>query len=257
MQQFHPFNKLKDCRYGKMLFNENDLYIGRSFDLYGEFSELEVEPFKQFVKLGNVVVDIGANIGAHTLLLAQLVGPSGRVLAFEPQRIVFQTLCANMALNSVTNTQCFQYALGEETGETKIPLLDYTKQANFGGLDIEQFKQGESTPLMTLDSFNLQQCNFIKIDVEGMEEKVLKGASKTIQQFRPFMLVENDRKEKSESLIQFLKSLNYRLYWFRPPMFNPNNFFNNPENAFGNIVSINMLCIPEVFKVVIEGLEEV
>lgn len=251
------FNVLKECRYGKILFNKNDLYIGRSFDLYGEFSEFEVELFKQFVKPGQVVVDAGANIGAHTLVFSQLVGSSGRVIAIEPQRIVFQTLCANMALNSIINTQCFQYALGEEIGETKIPLLDYTKQANFGGLDLEQFKQGESTKVTTLDSFNLKQCNFIKIDVEGMEEKVLKGGANTIREFKPIMLVENDRKEKSASLIEFLKSLDYRLYWFRPPLFNPKNFFNNPENVFGNIVSIDMLCIPKDFNIVIEGLEEV
>ena len=86
-----------------MLYNFHDLYIGRSLDLYGEYSEGEIDLFGQIVQPGQVVVEVGANIGAHTVFLAHRSGPAARVLAFEPQRIVFQTLCANLALNSITN----------------------------------------------------------------------------------------------------------------------------------------------------------
>src|SRR5687768_6606900 len=85
-----PFNRLKDCRYGRMLYNVNDLYVGRSLDLYGEFSEGEVEVFRQLVRPGDLVMDVGANVGAHTVWFAKAVGPGGVVLAFEPQRLVFQ-----------------------------------------------------------------------------------------------------------------------------------------------------------------------
>ena len=78
---FPPFNRLKVCRYGQMLFNVNDRYIGRSLDLYGEYSEGEVALFRQIVWPGDVVVDVGAHVGAHTLFFARQVGPAGRVLA--------------------------------------------------------------------------------------------------------------------------------------------------------------------------------
>src|SRR5262249_49184020 len=86
------FNHLRKCRHGYVLYNINDMYVGRSFDLYGEFSEEEALLFEQVSRPGDVVMDIGANIGAHTLVMAKRVGPTGKVLAFEPQRVVFQTL---------------------------------------------------------------------------------------------------------------------------------------------------------------------
>src|SRR4051812_48350593 len=83
---------LKTCRHGQMLFLKRDQYIGRSLDLYGEFSELEAEIFTKYLQPGNSVIEVGSNIGAHTLRLARLVGPQGTVYAFEPQRLLFQLL---------------------------------------------------------------------------------------------------------------------------------------------------------------------
>ena len=97
------FNQLKLCKSGPMLFNKFDIYVGGSLSKYGEFSVGEQELFQRVVRPGQVVVEVGANIGAHTVELARLVGPEGEVHAFEPQRIVFQTLCANLALNQLTN----------------------------------------------------------------------------------------------------------------------------------------------------------
>src|SRR2546421_9260159 len=91
------FNRMKRCRHGYMLYNVHDQYIGRSLDRYGEYSEGEIELFSQLIKPNDVVIDVGANIGAHTLWFAQRTLPDGIVIAFEPQRLVFQTLCANMA----------------------------------------------------------------------------------------------------------------------------------------------------------------
>ena len=93
--------RIKRCRYGLMLFSANDVYIGRSLDLYGEFGESEVEVFRQLVRPGATVLDIGANIGAHTVALATIVGPQGRVVAIEPQRVIHQMLGANAALNAL------------------------------------------------------------------------------------------------------------------------------------------------------------
>ncbi len=141
---FVAFNHVKTCRYGTMVFNAFDRYVGRSLDLYGEFSEGEVEMFRQLVRPGDTVLDIGANIGAHTLFFARHVGPSGSVVAVEPQRVVFQTLCANLALNSVTNVWCLPCAAGAEPGETTVPHRNYAQSGNFGGVEVGGAAEGEA-----------------------------------------------------------------------------------------------------------------
>lgn len=243
MHDFPPFTRVKPCRYGMMAYNVHDRYVGRSLDLYGEFSEGEAEMFRRLVRPGDAVLDAGANVGAHTLLFARLVGPSGAVWALEPQRVVFQALCANMALNSVTNARCLPVAAGPGPGEAALPAVDYARPGNFGGLSVGGGR-GERVPVVAIDSLGLPRCRLIKLDVEGAEEGALRGAAGTIARDRPVLYVENDREEKSAGLVRFVASLGYEMYWHRPPLYNPANFAGNPTNVFGRLVSINMVCLP-------------
>lgn len=248
---FPQFNVLKACRHGQMLFNPKDTYVGRSLEQYGEFSEGETQLFAQLVRPGDVVVEVGSNIGALTLPLAKLAGPTGRVFAFEPQRVLFQTACANLAINSVTNTVARNVALGTTAGMIAVPALNYDHPANYGGLPLgpeagwlEKQVPFEEIPVVTLDSVQLLRCRLLKIDVEGMETEVLLGAKETIASCRPLLYVENDRVEKAEQLIALLRELGYTLYWHTPPLYLPNNFAGNSENVFGNVLSINVFGIP-------------
>lgn len=251
------FNCLNHSRHGWMLYNKNDMYIGKSFDRYGEFSEGEVAIFERILRPGDSVVEAGANIGAHTIALANLVGPNGRVVAFEPQRLVFQTLCANVALNSLANVDCRCAALGAEPGEIVVPCLSPNQETNFGGLGLGAYAKGERVPVTTLDSLAITACRLLKIDVEGMEESVLRGAGTLISECQPILYIENDREDRSASLIEHLLGLDYRLYWHLPPMFNEANYFANQENVFGRIVSVNMLCIPRDESFDVDGLTEI
>jgi len=246
------YNRLKDCRHGRMLYNVNDRFLGRSLDLYGEWSEGEIDLFKQFVGPGDVVIEAGANIGAHTVWLAKASAPGGMVLAFEPQRLIFQTLCANLALNSVTNVVAFPSACGESRGIIFVPMLDPFKSNNFGALEVGTHTEvaGENVAVMRLDDLAVSRCRLLKVDVEGMELEVLKGARETISRCKPVLYVENDRKEKSAALVGFIESLGYQSYWHRPPMFNPDNFAGSAENVFHNMVSFNMICVPPGASVV-------
>ncbi len=240
-----------------MLYNINDTYIGRSLDLYGEYSEGEVELFRQLIQPGQVVVEAGANIGSHTIALAQQVGPNGLVIAFEPQRILFQTLCANLALNSIPNVYCFNNAVGATPGSVLIPHFNYWKEGNFGGVSLGEYQSGEPVPVVTLDSCNLPRCNLLKADVEGMEQQVLQGAAGLIARLKPILYVENDRKDKQPSLIRYIDSLGYNMYWHTPLYFSPTNFLGNQENVFPNIASMNMLCLPKELPQNVAGLEPV
>jgi FkbM family methyltransferase len=251
------FNCLNQCRHGYMLFNRNDVYIGKSLDKYGEFSEGEVAVFRKILAEGDVVVEAGANIGAHTLALAKLVGPSGKIFAFEPQRLVFQTLCANVALNSLSNVECQNVAVGVAAGEIVVPWLAPEDETNFGGLGLGEYKTGEPRDVIALDGLSLPECRLLKIDVEGMELDVLQGAAELISNCQPVMYLENDRQERSPALIEHILALGYRLYWHLPPMFNEDNYFQDDSNIFGRIVSVNMIGIPEQDGFDTVGLTEI
>jgi FkbM family methyltransferase len=257
LNPFTVFNRQKACRYGQMLYNINDMYIGRSLDLYGEYSEGEVELFRQIVQPGQLVVEVGANLGAHTVFLAQQAGAAGMVLAFEPQRILFQVLCANLALNSLPNVRCLQQAVGAAAGTIIVPWLDYTCENNFGALALGSYQVGEQVDVVTLDSFNLPACSLLKIDVEGMEQEVLQGAVNLIERLKPILYVENNNPEKSAALIQYIDSLGYNMHWHRPFYFSPNNFFGNTTNAFPGFISENMFCVHKTFQVNLQGFQPV
>ena len=134
---------------------------------WGEFSEGEVDLFRQVLRPGALVVEAGANIGAHTVPIAKLIGPTGHVWAFEPQRIVHQTLCANIALNSLTNVTALWAAVGREAGQLLVPTIDYARDNNFGGLGLEGRTQGEPVSVLTIDSLRLPRLDLLKADVEG------------------------------------------------------------------------------------------
>jgi FkbM family methyltransferase len=239
-------NSTKRCRHGDMTYRTNDLYIGRSFELYGEFSEGEVELFRRVVHAGQIVLDVGANIGAHTVPLAKLVGRTGRVLAFEPQRTVFYTLCGNVAQNNLELVvHCYHAAVGEQPGTIAVPELDPDAEQNFGGLSLAGVTEPaglSSVPVIRIDDLRLSKCDFIKIDVEGMERAVLVGASETIRRCRPLLYIEDDRREQSPALRRYLASLGYEMFMHNPLLFNPKNFLDNRENVFGNIVSQNLFA---------------
>jgi FkbM family methyltransferase len=255
---FPEFNRLKQCRHGLMLYNRNDLYVGRSLDLYGEYSEGELDLLRHWFGPGDVGVEVGANLGAHTVPLARIAGPQGAVLALEPQRLMFQTLCANLALNNLPNVVCFQEASGAQTGTLIVPLLDPTIANNFGGLALGSFQKGQQVRVTPLDAYALPKCQLLKVDVEGMEEDVLRGAADTIARCQPTLYVENDRQDKAQSLVRYIASLGYRMYGHYPALFNAANFLGNQENVFPEVVSKNLLCVHRnSVRPVFQGMSEI
>lgn len=237
---------IKKHKHGYLLFNSFDRIIGKSIDLYGEWCEEELKLLSKYINEGDIVLDIGANIGTHTVFFAKKVKARGIVYAFEPQRIIFQNLCANVSLNWLTNVKCYNMALGKSSGHIFVPYLNYLQRKNFGGLRLGNFTEGEKIKLITIDSLRLEKCNLIKIDVEGMEADVVKGASKTISKHKPILFVENNTEKYSKNIIRCVQKLSYKAYWHIRPYYNKNNYYKNKNELFkkyGN--EINMICFPK------------
>lgn len=245
---------IHSTRFGQMLINELDQYVGTSLMIYGEFSPGEASVFSVLIDPGMTVIDVGANVGAHTLQFARLVGPTGIVHAYEPQRLVYQMLCANMALNQIDNVFCHQEAVGAEVAEVRLASPHQDTPCNFGGLSLDQLQHRGTEPVAVRPLTT--PCHFLKVDVEGMEQQVLEGAETMILACRPILYVENDRVEKSEALIAMVESLGYDAFWHITPLFCKDNFNGCTENVFGgNFVSANMLCLPHGTTNIQHGLD--
>lgn len=247
------FNRLRMCRSGPLLYNANDVYVGRSLQAYGEYNQVKLDLLLNLVGPGDVVVDIGAHIGVHTVALAQAVGKAGAVVAVEPQRILFQTMCGNVALNGLDNVFALHAAVGVKLDHIIAPTLNFEVENNYGAVELGMYTEGEAVPLMPIDNMPIRACRLIAIDVEGMELDVLRGGAKMIQQHRPLLYVANYRKEKSAALIGHLMGLGYRLYWSVVPLYNPQNFYGNATNIFDNTVTVGMICVPPGNAMPVDG----
>lgn len=249
---------IKHCRHGVMMYNLNDLFVGRAMDLYGEWCENELAALGQLIRPGDTVIDVGANIGTHTVFFSKKVAADGIVYALEPQRITYEFLCANLALNGLVNVIPMQIAVGNQTGRVNIPVLDPGSPQNFAAMQVEGHHSGDMVPLLPLDTLDLQRCNLIKIDVEGMELKVLLGAEKTIRSRRPFLFVENNTDNGSPETVQALFDMGYLCWWHISNYFNPDNFFHNKDNIFANYIpESNMICAPKELNMNVSGFEPV
>jgi FkbM family methyltransferase len=257
-----PPYKLVRARHGWMLVNPNDIYLGQAIIQYGECCEAEIEFLLGLISLRpGVVVEVGTNIGTHTVPLARALAlQNRRLIAFEPQPVIFQNMCANLALNAMGNVTAWPNACADQPGTLYFPLPDYSRGGNFGGISMtaERIPNSLAVPCVTIDSVvGTETVSLMKIDVEGFELLVLKGGAAVIARSRPVLYVENDRSDKSKELIEWLWSIKYRLWWHVPFLFNPKNFFGNDSDQYKSVASINMLCLPREIECPVNGLEEV
>ncbi len=238
-----------NARYGTMFYLPNDTGTGANFGLYGECGQLELEFLKTLINPGDTVLDVGANIGGHTLAFANFVGPTGQVFAFEPQIIMSQLLSANVIVNNLENVRTYNLPVSNDPNHAivDIPELNVSDKVNFGGLSL--YHQGSTynkLPSIQIDDLKLSKVNFIKADVEGFESRVLQGAFNTIQMLRPLIYLENNRPEQLQDIIGTLKYHGYMAYHHTPPSFNPNNLKGVKDNPFhGNYLEPNMICFPQ------------
>ena len=176
---------------------------------------------------GMRVIDVGANQGFYTLLAARRVGPTGKVFALEPASTEFEKLQKNVAENGYTNIVSLQTAVGASEGETEFFLcLDGrgTFSSRRPAHDLQKVRQvAVRVPITTLDALcarhGIVACDLIKIDVEGGEREVLRGASHVLSSLRPAIMCElADIRTKAwnypaREIYQFLENRGYD--WWR------------------------------------------
>jgi FkbM family methyltransferase len=168
-----------------------------------------------YLKRGDCFVDVGANIGLMSIFASQCVGNPGKILAFEAHPETHQLLLENIQLNHIENIEPFNFALGDEVGKAKI----YDNwNVNRGGASLvihADNATGFEVEVKTLDDViqNDFQPKMIKIDVEGFEFQVLKGAENTIKNCKPILIIEfsvsRDNQYDPFEMIDFLESFGF------------------------------------------------
>jgi len=173
----------------------------------------------RLVNPGDFCLDIGANIGAITLSLAHRVGPRGKVIAFEPGPFLFQRLLRNISLSRYENIDCEQIGLSDEDG-----TLYWTLEtgANCGNAFLSSEPTKTAVPVIRLDQFarvgELPRLDMVKVDVEGMELRVIRGGLDTIRRYKPNIILETllgngaDADSDVETVLEVLEGLGYS-FW--------------------------------------------
>ena len=172
---------------------------------------------------GVVAVDCGANIGVATITWARAMGPWGSVLSIEAQPRLFYALCGNIALGNWFNVTPILGAVSEKSGTMAITEPDYLMPGSLGSLELRSRESGERgdvgqridyaqptthIPTIAIDDLGLTRCDFIKMDVEGMEAEALRGARETLRKFRPIVFVERGKCSDSAILTE-LRQVGY------------------------------------------------
>lgn len=208
-----------------------DLEEGIDFAIYliGSFENRTISSYKKILNEGDIAIDIGANMGAHTLHLAKAVGSTGEVLAIEPSIEIFAKLKENLRRNPLLESriQTFQLMLMAED-HAKIPENIYARWPLKGSRYAHPLHGGvavstQGAQIKSLDSMiastDIDKVNLIKLDVDGYEFDVLVGAKETIKRHKPAIIFEfspytsEERNIEPNKILEFFETMNYSFFY--------------------------------------------
>lgn len=238
--------------HGTMEVPEKDWVLGQSLIRLGEWAKDDIEIADQFIWPGSTVLDLGACLGTHTLSFAKFVGALGHVHAFEPQPDVIPVLERNLELNNVTNVTVHKAAVSNLPGELTLMTLDPNSDnwRNYGMVKLQTQADDVLTvpvkvPTITIDSLDLKDVSFIKIDIEGHEPEALGGGRCTILRDRPVMWIEGNHPQAKSRVETVLESFGYMYSDVGSSYYRGDNFTGYPRNPFPFLPpEPYMLCFP-------------
>lgn len=217
------FDALVRTRGGAWVIS-NDTHVGKWVEETGrlDHDRWMLDKVEPMIPAGGTVVDVGALYGDHTIAYSRRVGPKGHVLAFEPNLVAFRALVKNMKYFGCDNVECYPTALGAQGGVAYLQV-----QRDNIGMTRMVDKMGENVQeaaVETIDEQGLKRLDFLKIDAEGEELAILKGALKTLERCKPTILMEVNRSRLElrgttpNSLLRYLFELGYKGHPIQPDL---------------------------------------
>ena len=192
--------------------------VDRGIFLLG-WEPLTIEWLSLNLHSGDVVIEVGANVGAHSLIISSVIGEDGHLYAFEPTDYAFEKLIENFNLNPglQKNTDLIKSFVSNKQGTKKNYKIRSSWKINKTKSSADQMDENFYGEVINIDDFfkDISKINFIKIDVDGFDYKVLQGGEETIKHHQPIVFVElgeADLKKNGDSLqdiLDFFTALNY------------------------------------------------
>jgi FkbM family methyltransferase len=195
--------------------------------LFDSYEPLETHFVTTVLRLGDVFIDIGANVGWFSMLASTIVGAEGRVYAFEPRAETAGYLEKTIILNGLqSQVTLHQFGLSD-TEEHRLLVWTRDTENPGGSFVVDRLPSSEmesqAIALRPLDALGLQRVDFMKIDVEGAEMRVFRGAQATLDRCRPVILSElspemlkRGSEADTEAIFSLFKQINYRIFIINP-----------------------------------------
>ena len=235
--------KTTSTRYGPMTYYADDPSIGRSLEVYGEYCHPEIEQILSMVNKDTVYLDIGANIGTHSISIAPYVQ---QVHAWEPDAQNFHLLEINTKPHRNITISHKAISDNKASGYTEF---------DFGKTKFIEHPGERTRRSKTLDGYNMDKIDFVKLDTEGYEFRILQGMGYTLTNLQPDMLIEMQDETAYSKIYDYLTIFDYYMYWLPVPTFNPNNFKHETVDVFGPQHGvINWICSREKLNTTLQAV---
>lgn len=235
--------QITDTIHGTMACLKNDAVLGQWLKKYGEWSQGENIIMSNFVSKGDIVIDIGANIGTTVLSLSKQVSSEGKVLAFEPQSLMAQCLQTNLTLNDITNVVVDSAAVSNKNGWTFLNDATFSGIGRYGEAGISD--TGTRIKTIKLDEVEVPKCSLIKIDVESYEWEVIQGGQKFLRKHKPVLYMEaKNNVDGTKKYLKWLFDNGWRCYWHFAFWYRKNNYKNDSNDVKPGTGDMNILAVP-------------
>lgn len=250
---------------------DGDMVCGY-LERFGEWSETEVDLYRDILSADSNVIEVGTHIGSHTIPISRICC-NGKVVAYEAQRVMHAVLSANLMLNCRTNVIAKHACGWDENTVLELEICDYSESWNYGNYSVEKGYSDENrftgttsrdyVPAYRIDDdphvAELPTVDLFKLDTEGAEVRVIEGAIETIRKHKPAIYVEAVDRSIPMSAREILEPLGYKGYWFFSVRGRPDSFFGPADytDDFADRMEENSIFVHECRNWNPRGLREI
>ncbi|MDX5371663.1 MAG: FkbM family methyltransferase [Pseudomonadaceae bacterium] len=243
MKPSSPLIEKTHSRYGEFYVPFCDDLISNSLRQYGEWAQCEIETLCSFINAGDTVIDAGAYIGTHSRAFSAQVGKNGKVFAFEPAPDSFEVLAHNARCAPLQNIHAKNLGLGAAQESRTLHIEEEQHNRASASAEGKHTTDDIQIQVQPLDSCNIPRVSFMKVDVEGMELQLLKGAEHTIRRDLPIIFLEVNTLQGSYEFLHWADEHGYAAFGINVPAFNPCNYTGQTANIFGSAREVALLLI--------------